>query len=164
MLRQRLVTEHGPAVLAWLVEGARLWHRDGLGEAEAVTAATTNYRRAEDTFGAWLAECTIAVEIRTKVGDLWDSWKAWCDQARERPGRKQEFSRSLEEHGIAIETYKGTRLTRGIGVRRGSHEVSSRTSPISTPVGTLGVRPHETSSSQVGPLPLTDEALESVFS
>jgi putative DNA primase/helicase len=164
-LRHRLVAEHGPAVLAWLVEGARLWHHDGLAEAEAVTAATTSYRRAEDTFGAWLSECTIAVErkIRTKVGDLWDSWQAWCEQANERPGRKQEFSRSLEDHGITIETYEGTRLTRGIGVRKGSHEVSSRTSPISTPVGTLGVRPHETSSSQVGELPLTDDDLEAMF-
>ncbi len=30
-LRRRLVDDHGPAVLSWLVQGARIWHAEGLG-------------------------------------------------------------------------------------------------------------------------------------
>jgi phage/plasmid-associated DNA primase len=133
-------------VLAWLVEGARRWHRDGLREVEAVRSATEDYRHSEDTFGAWVEDCTVAVDgVRTKVGDLWESWRRWCEGSNERPGRKQDFSRALADHGMEVETRQGYRLTRGIGLVVRSGEDSPRTSSISPSVGTLGVRPNETS-------------------
>jgi putative DNA primase/helicase len=145
-LRRRLVEEHGPAVLAWLVRGAVEWHKDGLGEAEAVAAATERYRSTQDTMGAFLAECTMQVPTtRTKVGDLFEVWRTWCEEAGERPGRKQDFSAALEEHGIVIETYQNARLARGIGILVRSGEVSPGTSSISTSTGTLRTRPNETS-------------------
>ena len=90
-LRYRLVTEHGAAVLAWLVQGAMAWHQVGLGEALAVTEATENYRQAEDTFATWLGEATVSVDrtVRVKVGDLFKSWKDWCKEADEKPGRRR---------------------------------------------------------------------------
>jgi putative DNA primase/helicase len=145
-LRRRLIDEHGPAVLAWLVQGAQQWHTDGLREVEAVRCATEDYRHTEDTVGAWVEDCTVPVDgVRTKVGDLWESWRTWCERSNERPGRKQDFSRALADHGMEIETHQGYRLTRGIGLAVRSDEDSPRTSPISTPTGTLGVRPNETS-------------------
>jgi putative DNA primase/helicase len=147
-LRARLVEEHGPAVLGWLVAGAVAWNRDGLGEAAAVSEATEVYRQAEDVFGAWRTECTVEVarNIRTKVGDLWESWRSWCEQTGERPGRKQDFAAALDEHGVEIETYQGGRLTRGIGLVVGSDEDSPRTSSIQTLAGTVGARPNETAT------------------
>ena len=89
-LRRTLIDDHGPAVLAWLVEGARSWHREGLQEVEAVRSATEDYRHNEDVFGAWVEDCTVPAEgVRTKVGDLWESWRTWCEGSNERPGRKQ---------------------------------------------------------------------------
>ncbi len=149
-LRLRLVEEHGTAVLAWLVQGAVAWHKEGLGDVAAVSSATEAYRAAEDVFGAWLAECTVEVDrtVRTKVGDLWESWKSWCEQSGEKPGRKQDFTAAIEEHGVDIETYQGGRWTRGIGILVRSGEISPRTSSISTSTETLGTRPHETSPIQ----------------
>jgi putative DNA primase/helicase len=146
MLRRRLVEEHGPAVLAWLVRGAVEWHKDGLGDAAAVTAATEEYRSEQDTIAVFLAERTVPISGRTKVGDLYDAWRSWCDQAGERPGRKQDFSAALEDHGIALEEYQNNRLARGIGLLVRSDEVSSRISSISTYTGTVGNSPHESSA------------------
>jgi putative DNA primase/helicase len=144
-LRRRLVEDDGPAVLAWLVQGAVSWNRDGLGEFDVVTAATEDYRQSEDVFGAWLAECTVSVDrsVRTKVGELWSSWRSWCEQAGERPGRQQTFSLALEDHGVELESYEKTRLARGIGLSLGAPGASSGDFPISTSTGTLRVSPHE---------------------
>jgi putative DNA primase/helicase len=124
-LRHRLVEEHGPATLAWLVCGAVEWFRHGLGAAEAVSIATEEYRTAQDTIASFLAECTTSVDatVRTKVGDLFKVWRSWCDEAGERPGRSQDFTKALEEHGVVIEDYRHNRLTRGIAllVSTGEH-------------------------------------------
>jgi putative DNA primase/helicase len=150
-LRRRFVEEDGAAVLSWLVEGAIAWHRGGLGEVDVVSAATEGYRQSEDVFGAWRDDCTVEVDrtVRTKVGDLWESWKSWCEESGEWVGRKQDFAAALEEHGVEIQTHQGTRLTRGIGILVRSGEVSSGTSSISDSTGLLRTRPHETSPDQL---------------
>lgn len=49
----------GPAVLAWLVAGARAWYAHGLGTAPAVDAATADYRASMDVLGAYLDATTM---------------------------------------------------------------------------------------------------------
>jgi len=144
-LRRRLVEEHGSAVLAWLVRGALQWQKAGLGDAQAVTTATEDYRAAQDTLVAFLAECTVEVRGRAKVGELFEAWRLWCEEAGQRPGRKQDFSEALENHGVELETYQNRRFARGIGLLVRSGEVSSQPSPRSTSTGTLWTRPDETS-------------------
>jgi putative DNA primase/helicase len=125
-LRHRLVEEHGPAVLAWLVRGAVEWHRNGLGDAKAVVVATDEYRMAQDIVASFLAECTFTADatVRTKIGDLFEVWRSWCEQAGERPGRQQDFTAAIEEHGVDVETYQGSRLTRGIGLLVRPHPIT----------------------------------------
>lgn len=160
-LRRRLLEDEGQAVLAWLVRGAVEWCRNGLGSAAAVDDATMAYRQAEDVLARWLDECTVAADrgTRTKVGDLWESWREWTGAAGEAPGRKQDFSAALEEHGIELERISGTRLARGIVLCVGSREVSPQDFSISLPRGTLGTRPHETPREADEPL-FGDEASE----
>lgn len=143
-LRRRLVEEDGPAVLAWLVAGAVAWHHNGLGDVPAVVEATEDYRTSQDTFGAWLSECTVAVErAPTKVGDLWSSWKTWTERAGEQPGRLQDFRAALDEHGFVVTKYEGTAFVRAIGLVRGAAEGLPGTLPISTSTKTLRTSPHE---------------------
>jgi putative DNA primase/helicase len=116
-LRRRLVDEHGPGVLAWLFSGAVRWHADGLGTASAVDVASEAYRAEQDTFGTFLAEKTVRIPRgRSKVGDLWEVWRQWCDLANERPGRKQDFSKGLEGSGHVIEEYRGGKYVAGLGI------------------------------------------------
>lgn len=115
-LRRRLVEEHAPAVLAWLVRGAVEWSETGLGEADAVKLATEDYRTAEDTIATWLAERTVDVQrARTKVGELYDDWRQWCAEFGEAPGRRQDFQPALAAHGIALESGRNA-VARGIGL------------------------------------------------
>ena len=146
-LRRRLVAEHGGAVLAWLVEGAVAWHKDGLGEAEAVTTATEDYRPGEDLFGAWLDERTVAVDhkVRVKVGDLWKSWKTWCEQTGEKTGRQQDFTAAGEEHGHKVAEIPRRSPDQGNRPLVTPREASSGNFSISTSTGTLRTRPHEAS-------------------
>lgn len=118
-LRARLVDDHGPAILAWLVSGAVMWHTNGgVGDAPAVTAATSSYRSQQDVVATFLSERTMPVDrTRTKVGVIWSEWRTWCDESGERPGRQQDFTMALEEHGVDIETYQGQKYARAIGVK-----------------------------------------------
>jgi putative DNA primase/helicase len=116
-LRRRLAEDHGSAVLAWLVAGARNWNAEGLGSAAAVETATADYRSSQDTFGTWLAECTVVIpRARTKIGDLWASWREWCEQVGERPGRKQDLRSALDGHSVVVETYQGAKYAVGLGI------------------------------------------------
>jgi putative DNA primase/helicase len=163
-LRRRFVEEDAAAVMAWLVEGAVAWNREGIGDAPAVKAATHEYRQSQDTIGAWLDECTVTREgNRTKVGELFVAWCSWCKQVEERPGRHQDFAKALESHGIAVESYRNNRLARGIDLLVSAREDSTGYLPISNSTGTLRVSAHESSQVQVGgPLP-TDAELERMF-
>ncbi len=61
---------HGQAILAWLVDGAVDYYRNGLREAEQVRQATFDYRQSEDVFAQFLAECTVEIIGRTAVKAL----------------------------------------------------------------------------------------------
>lgn len=128
-LGNRLVGEHGAAVLTWLVRGAVEWNRHGLGSASAVKTATAAYRDSEDSFAEFLAERTIRVErLKTKVGDVYEVWKRWCEKTGERPGRTSTLRTALEEHGFQIETYKNAKLVVGLEIA-----VTDDTSPEHEP-------------------------------
>jgi putative DNA primase/helicase len=66
-----LIANEGPGILAWAVRGFRDWAEFGFSEPAAVTAATAEYRSAEDELGQWLAEfCVIedrAVELTSRL-------------------------------------------------------------------------------------------------
>ena len=58
-----------PGILAWMIEGAKLWHRDGLNPPSIVRAATKQYFETEDLFAAWARRalylgCRVSPRIR----------------------------------------------------------------------------------------------------
>jgi len=76
-----LVREHGPAILAWIAQGAADYAAGGLREPETVKAATANYEKNQDTVAQFVEErCRIgggpAVEIKSAV--LWAGYEHWC--------------------------------------------------------------------------------------
>ncbi|MER6471005.1 DNA primase family protein [Streptomyces collinus] len=76
-----LVTEEGPGILAWLVQGACRYlggHRD-LSGPQRVRIATTAYAETEDHVGRFLSEsCRLAAEARAEQTQLYAVYKAWC--------------------------------------------------------------------------------------
>ena len=117
-LGNRLVDEHGPAILTWLVQGAMDWRQHGLGIAPAVESATTAYREAQDMLGIFLLEETESIErARVKFQILYDEWKRWCDLLGERPGRNSELAAEIMERGYQLESYQGAKFVIGLRIK-----------------------------------------------
>ena len=122
-LRNKLLDE-AEGILAWAVEGARLWQRDGLNNPPAVEAENAQWRAESNRLEAFIAErCRSGGSVAAQR--LYDQYRRWAENATERtaPGgvlSQQDFSaRILERAGITKKhTNKGS-LYLGIEVRGG---------------------------------------------
>jgi P4 family phage/plasmid primase-like protien len=70
-----------PGILNWALGGCLTWQAQGLGVPDEVQEATAGYRRDMDILGQFLEDCClVGPNYRTKAADLYDAYKAWCDQ------------------------------------------------------------------------------------
>lgn len=117
-LPQKLEAE-APGVLAWVVQGAVRWFQEGLGEARAVSEATSRYRSEMDTLADWLQECCITDPAAiTPFAALYDDYVAWCQEAKETPISKNAFGRKLGEKGFeAVKLHGNVKARRGLRLR-----------------------------------------------
>ncbi|MEJ8640058.1 phage/plasmid primase, P4 family [Streptomyces sp. MS2.AVA.5] len=80
-LADLLVTEEGPGILGWLINGARRYlagDRDLTGP-ERVRIATNAYAETEDHTGRFYEEsCRLAPELRAEQAALYAAYRAWC--------------------------------------------------------------------------------------
>lgn len=97
-LAQEIVDGEGPAVLAWMVEGARRVIRDGLIEPASVKAATNEYRAEEDHINAWLTSiCEVMPSAEHKATDIYRSYMGWCVANNEKAVPTVGFFRDLRQ-------------------------------------------------------------------
>lgn len=87
-------------VLRWLVEGTLIWLNEGLNPPAAVQEAIDDYRRASNPFAEWFTERvdTTDAAARTPAKDLYDSYKAFCEE------------NSVEDRGVMTSTAFGRAL------------------------------------------------------
>ena len=105
-------------ILNWALWGVAEYRADGLGEPDAVKAATAKYRDEMDVLAEFIAECCI-VERNASAGatPLYTEFVKWCDRAGERPIKQKEFGVRLSERGFEIDRGAGGRSIRlGIGL------------------------------------------------
>jgi putative DNA primase/helicase len=73
-LEEKLAGEHG-AILAWMLEGAREWLKEGLNPPKSVVAATNQYFAEQDVMGMWLDQKTrMSDSAKTQSSILCDSY------------------------------------------------------------------------------------------
>lgn len=94
------LAEEAPHILAWLVEGYRMYVERGLGDIPtAMHAITEQYRKDEDVIGQWLAERTFA--SGTSLGsDLFVDFKQWTERSGFEKMSQQSFGRRLSERNV----------------------------------------------------------------
>lgn len=115
-----LAREHGPAVLAWIAQGAALYAATGLQEPAGVKAATEDYAHSVDTVGRFIEEeCTLhpgpaAAHLATNVATLRTAYEAWCHDNGETALRGRAFQSMLTRHGVLT----GARAPKGTGGAR----------------------------------------------
>ena len=109
-LPSKLINEHGPAIMAWLAQGAAKYAQHGLSDPAIVTKATKAYAESADHISQYLAaRCTAYLGAREKVADLYRDYSHWCltesIATKEFKGRRQ-FIEAMKRHGG--ESRKGT--------------------------------------------------------
>lgn len=109
-----------PGILAWAVEGARRWTREGLAPESEIKRATEAYHERDDDLAEWLdAEISIDPDARTSLKALWEAWDAWNKASGNRKwyGRRG-FARALDERGYVSSKPSGARTFHGLRLAR----------------------------------------------
>ena len=100
-----------PGILRWIVEGAVLYHREGLGDPPDVTAATEQYRQESDRLKEFFGDrCLIAADgdcsswktekYWVPIADLYPAYSAWAEATGDKyPLAKRLFDERLQKLG-----------------------------------------------------------------
>ncbi|MEU6594703.1 phage/plasmid primase, P4 family [Streptomyces sp. NPDC046881] len=104
-LADLLVTEEGPGILSWLIDGARRYltgDRD-LSGPQRVRIATTAYAETEDHTGRFYEECCVlGPDLRAEQTALYAVYKTWCQNEGAPAMSSRAFaSRTRELVGLA---------------------------------------------------------------
>lgn len=117
-LPERLQQE-APAVLAWIVQGAVAYLRDGTGEPDTVRAATAAYAREQDSVAGFVAGCCeLAVDqpaVQVTTGSPRSAYERWCAENDDEPVTPKVFTQRLHRLGVTSgRGAKGVRRYEGI--------------------------------------------------
>lgn len=97
-LKARLVAEHGPAIMAWLAQGAALYKSIGLAEPDKVKAATQTYEASTDTVGRFVEEMCLlggGEAVKAQTTAVREAYETWCRQEGETPVSAKAFTMQL---------------------------------------------------------------------
>lgn len=90
--------ENLSAVLNWCLAGVRAWQAQGLNEPEAVNRATERYRRESDLVGQFCEACLQqAPGSRVRTADVYQRYRAWCEQMGEKPETNHLFWKMMNK-------------------------------------------------------------------
>lgn len=108
------------AVLAWCVQGYRLYAEGGLTEPEAVAKSTAEYHDLSDPLGRFLTECTLSSpHAYVRAGELYEAWRTWCrDNGEKELGKLSnvKFAEMLKRKGIGRESRSFGNVYVGLGL------------------------------------------------
>jgi putative DNA primase/helicase len=103
LLRSQLIEEL-PGILAWMVEGAGEWVRDGLGSCKEVEKATKEWRDEQDAVAIWLRDnCERVKGEKTGATDLHTNYSEWAAVEGEEQISKKDLGTVLREEGFERE-------------------------------------------------------------
>jgi putative DNA primase/helicase len=113
-----MVEAEGPAILAWIVQGAVDVANWGLEEPAAVTEATREYAESEDTVQRFIDEETLPAhdDHKEQSGDVYRRYAEWCHDNGIPPKDSGWFGRELSTRGLRISRAHGRRYVYGIAL------------------------------------------------
>ncbi|WP_087778063.1 DNA primase family protein [Streptomyces sp. CS227] len=112
-LADLLVTEEGPGILNWLIDGSRRYLGGGkdLIGPERVRVATAAYAETEDHTGRFLAEsCRLEADLRAEQTQLYQEYRVWCHNEGALPLSSRSFAARVRE-AVGLESPKGMILS-----------------------------------------------------
>ncbi len=117
-LKDKLRAEF-PGILRWMLDGCAAWHRERLGNCDAVMAATGAYFEQQDAFNRWIEDRTICDKgLTTPPGKLHADYQHWAKSNGEDSLSANEFAELLDrKQGFQRVKTNGTRTIRGVGLK-----------------------------------------------
>ena len=114
-----LAKEAGPAILAWAIQGAVNFARNGykLDIPEAVEEITDAYRAREDWLSNFINErCIKEPNARVRTGELYSAYREWAESVGDYVRRGNDFTAEMETMGYHYTASKGYKYWRGLRV------------------------------------------------
>jgi putative DNA primase/helicase len=115
-----LATEHGPAVLAWIVAGAAAYFAGGLCEPDTVSVATAEYEHEQDSVARWVDECCLVgggEHVVSKVAAIREAYERWCHGEGVRPVTPVMLGKTLRARfKVGDDRNKSSRYYTGIAL------------------------------------------------
>ena len=106
---KNLVTNAGPAALAWMIEGARKFREAGykLPTPNAVKSASTQYRLSENWLAKFLNEvCSIDTSSLCPAHKLYETYLDWASGREGKPISEKAFSMRMKDEGYLSKPLK----------------------------------------------------------
>lgn len=114
-----LASQHGGALLNWIIRGAVDYLAHGLNEPDAVRSATREYAAHEDTLGRFVDECCHVAPgselVKVRKSTLRERYDAWCRAEGEQPLPPQRFGRDLRSR-FGVEPSRSRNPQRYLGI------------------------------------------------
>lgn len=120
--REQKLDAEAEGVLAYIVEGARAYLRDGLSPPSIVRNAREQYRSQMDLLSEWVEDrCEVNVAFREQTQRLWQSWEEY---ARERGILRYvpssiALGRRLDQRFPSEKGPRGVRMRIGLRLKEG---------------------------------------------
>ena len=114
-----LYEKAGGAVLAWIMEGARLIHAENyrLTPPQQVVAASEAYRAANDWFAHFLEECCqVGQGLSEQSKDLYDAYRSWAMGRGEYVRSTSDFYAAVEKAGYRRRRTARARFVDGLAL------------------------------------------------
>lgn len=115
-----LVEKAGPAILKWIIEGAqRVIEKEyHLEPPKCVRDAIEKYRGQNDWLHHFLDDCCeLAPGFQEKSGELYGTYRAYCQQMNEYTRSTSDFYAALESAGFARRRTKVGRFVTGLQLK-----------------------------------------------
>lgn len=119
--------EELPGILNWILEGTRLWLRDGLNPPDTVKAATAAYRHESNPITPFIEQCCIVgAEMKVQAKQAYEAYEKFCrDSGVEQWKRltNKAFFKAMEQRFEKVERREVNRqkFYVGIGLRDEKH-------------------------------------------
>ena len=115
-LQGMLASEHGPAILSWIIDGAAQYHQRGLDDPPAVLTATAEYAHDQDSVARFVEEQCFrtTTTVVTKVAEVRAAYEKWCYENGDDPVSAKSLTTSLAKMGVDSKRTKHARMYAGL--------------------------------------------------
>jgi putative DNA primase/helicase len=114
--RKLLIEAEG--ILAWAIEGARLWFKDGLCRPPEVEKATEEWRDEDDQLKRFIEDCCVVGEhFRVPAASIYAAYRKWSEENGDQPMTNTMFGRKVARRGYRKEHDRRGWAYLGIGLQ-----------------------------------------------